>query len=193
MVRYSLFLLTRVAFSTCIQWPAFNLDSLPHLHTSDHISLVTSSWPQMPKIVRIYSYQQNTTIKQPNTYFRHDKNLYKFLKRTNVRIRICIENCTNIRIYSVGDFAWALHKPKVDLAPVAPTERKLRRRDLSFISLLASRSKSWFLAGSHDTCCHVVASTAQMLLNITMESDEYLKLGLLSLSHIITNKKFQHI
>ena len=44
--------------------------------------------------VRIYSYQQNYTNEYPNIF------ILIFLTRTNVRISIRIENCTNIRIYS---------------------------------------------------------------------------------------------
>ena len=44
--------------------------------------------------VRIYSYQQNYTNEYPNIF------ILFFLTRTNVRISIHIENCTNIRIYS---------------------------------------------------------------------------------------------
>ena len=44
--------------------------------------------------VQIYSYQQNYTNEYPNIF------ILIFLTRTNVRISIRIENCTNIRIYS---------------------------------------------------------------------------------------------
>ena len=44
--------------------------------------------------VRIYSYQQNYTNEYPNIF------ILICLTRTNVRISIRIENCTNIRIYS---------------------------------------------------------------------------------------------
>jgi hypothetical protein len=43
--------------------------------------------------VRIYSYQQNYTNEYPNIF------ILIFLTRTNVRISIRIENCTNIRIF----------------------------------------------------------------------------------------------
>ena len=42
--------------------------------------------------VRIYSYQQSYTNEYPNIF------ILIFLTRTNVRISICIENCTNIRL-----------------------------------------------------------------------------------------------
>ena len=44
--------------------------------------------------VRIYSYQKNYTNEYPNIF------ILICLTRTNVRISICIENCTNIQIYS---------------------------------------------------------------------------------------------
>ena len=44
--------------------------------------------------VQIYSYQQNYTNEYPNIF------ILISLTRTNVRISIRIENCTNIRIYS---------------------------------------------------------------------------------------------
>ena len=44
--------------------------------------------------VRIYSYEQNYANEYPNIF------MLIFLTRTNVRISIRIENCTNIRIYS---------------------------------------------------------------------------------------------
>ena len=45
--------------------------------------------------VWIYSYQQNYTNKYPNIF------ILICLTRTNVQISICIENCTNIWIYSI--------------------------------------------------------------------------------------------
>ena len=55
---------------------------------------------------------------------------------------------TSWQFRNVGDFHKALHWPIVDPAPLAPTERKLRRWDLSCISLLAPKASeaSWGLS-----------------------------------------------
>ena len=86
-----------------------------------------------------------------------------------------------------GDFAWALHKPKVDPAPLAPTERKLRRWDLSCISLLANLLIKE-LVSSRVTCWRLDSLNATETHHSNYKGSE----ALATLTFYNVNKKFQH-